>query len=71
MLECVATGEEASVRPQTRAVLTLVRDHRIVAHGSGKLGSKITLVHRGRLSGRYTMFAEIPGVTTLTRTIKL
>ncbi len=71
VLECVATAATASVRKYTREIMLLVRDHKIVAHGSGTPGSRIRLAHQGRLSGRYTMFLEIPGVTTVTRAIKL
>jgi phospholipase C len=71
VLECVASAATASVRKRTQEIMLLVRDHRIVAHGSGTPGSRIRLAHRSRLSGRYTMFVEIPGVTTITRAIKL
>jgi phospholipase C len=71
VLECVASAATARVRKNTREIMLLVRDHRIVAHGSGAPGSRIRLAHSARLSGRYTMFVEIPGVTTFTRSIKL
>ena len=70
-ITCVASAKTASVRKPTTAIVTLARNHRIVARGEGPLGSKIALTHRGRLSGRYTMFVEIPGVTTISRVIKL
>ncbi len=52
-------------------IVTVIRDHKVVAHGSGKLGSKVELTHRGRLSGKYTVLVQIPGVTTISRTVKL
>ena len=70
-ITCVASAKTASVRKPTTAIVTLARNHRIVARGEGPLGSKIALTHWGRLSGRYTMFIEIPGVTTISRVIKL
>jgi phospholipase C len=70
-ITCVASAATASVRKHTREVLTVVHNHRVVARGTGMLDSKIELVHHGRLSGRYTMFIEIPGVTTISRVIKL
>jgi phospholipase C len=70
-ITCVASAKAASVRKRTTAIVTLARNHKIVARGEGLLGSRIELAHKGRLSGRYTMFVEIPGVTTISRVIKL
>jgi phospholipase C len=53
------------------ALVSLVRDHKVVAHGRGRLGAKISLAHKGRLSGRYTLFVEIPGVTSVSRTVRI
>jgi hypothetical protein len=48
-----------------------VRDHKVVAHGRGRLGAKISLAYKGRLSGRYTLFVEIPGLTSVSRTVRI
>jgi phospholipase C len=71
VVECVASAATASVRKHKLAYVLLVRDHKVVAHGSGMLGSRIVLEHHGSLSGRYTMLAEVPGLTTITRVVKL
>jgi phospholipase C len=70
-IQCVASASTASVHKDRRAIVTLVRDHRVVARGVGIFGSKIALKYRGHLSGRYTMFVEIPGVTTFSRVVRL
>jgi hypothetical protein len=49
---------------RSRALLTVVRDHKVVAHGAGRLGSSFRLEHAHPLHGRYTLFIAIPGVTT-------
>jgi phospholipase C len=54
---------------QAMALLSLVRNHKIVAHGKGKLGSKIKLLHKSALHGRYTLFVEVPGVTSVSRVV--
>jgi phospholipase C len=70
-ITCVASAATASVSEHTREIVTVVRNHRVVARGTGMLDSKIALVHRGRLHGRYTMLIEVSGVTTISRVIKL
>jgi phospholipase C len=55
---------------RTRAIVSIVRDHKVVAHGSGFLGTKIKLVHKKPLKGRYTMLVQVPGKTSISRTVR-
>jgi hypothetical protein len=48
-----------------------VRDHKVVAHAAGHLGSNLALQHAQPLHGRYTLFVEIPGVTTSSQKIRI
>jgi phospholipase C len=64
---CTEKGIAASVH----ALVSLARDHEVVAHGGGRLGSKIELEHRGALHGRYTLFVEIPGETSVSSVVHL
>jgi phospholipase C len=66
-VECTGAGTKKS----SRAVLTLVRDHKVVAHGTGRLGSKFPLLHADSLHGQYTLFVAVPGVTTSTQKVRL
>ncbi|HJZ37059.1 MAG TPA: alkaline phosphatase family protein, partial [Solirubrobacterales bacterium] len=59
-VKCTSSGAKSS----SRTVLTLVRDHKVVAHGTGRLGSEFSLRHAKALHGQYTLFVAIPGVTT-------
>jgi phospholipase C len=56
---------------RSRALLTVVRDHQVVAHGAGRLGSSFRLEHAHPLHGRYTLFVAIPGVTTSSQKIRI
>jgi phospholipase C len=66
-VNCVSEAAGAG----TMAIVSLARGHKIVAHGKGRLNSKIKLVHSAPLHGRYTMFVEIPGVTSISRVVRL
>jgi phospholipase C len=66
-VECTGAGTKKS----SRAVLTLVRDHKVVAHGTGRLGSKFRLLHAHSLHGQYTLFVAVPGVTTSSQKVRL
>jgi hypothetical protein len=68
---CVDEGKAEGMVAHATAVVSLARDHKVVAHGKGRLGSKIELVHKAPLHGRYTLFVEIPGVTSISRVIHL
>jgi hypothetical protein len=48
-----------------------VRDHKVVAHAAGQFGSNLALRHARPLQGRYTLFVEIPGVTTSSQKIRI
>ena len=50
---------------------SIVRDHKVVAHGTGHLGSSFRLQHARPLHGKYTLFVEIPGVTTSSQKIRI
>ncbi|HVX34319.1 MAG TPA: alkaline phosphatase family protein [Solirubrobacterales bacterium] len=63
------TGSGASAR--SRAVVTIVRDHKVLAHGAGRLGSAFRLRHAHPLHGRYTLFVEVPGVTTDSQKVRI
>jgi phospholipase C len=62
---------EKGVAASARALASLARDHKVVAHGNGRLGSKIALEHKGALHGRYTLFVEIPGETSVSSVVHL
>lgn len=66
-VKCTTSGSSKSAR----AVLSVVRDHKVVAHGTGHLGSEFALRHAHPLHGQYTLFVEIPGVTTSSQKIHL
>jgi phospholipase C len=68
---CTQSGIAASSARSARAVVSLVRKHVTVAHGSGRLGSAIVLLHRKRLSGAYTLFVDLPGDTSTSKTVHL
>jgi phospholipase C len=55
----------------SRTIVTLVRSHHVVAHGTGSLGSTFRLQHSRSLHGKYTLFVEIPGVTTSSQKVRL
>jgi len=80
IITCRVTGDgstitvtctDKGVASSVRALASLARDHKVVAHGSGRLGSKIKLEHRGSLRGRYTLFVEIPGETSVSSVVHL
>ena len=52
-------------------MVSIVRDHQVVAHGAGHLGSSFQLRHAQPLHGKYTLFVEIPGVTTSSQKIRI
>ncbi|HWH20358.1 MAG TPA: beta-propeller fold lactonase family protein [Solirubrobacterales bacterium] len=66
-VECTSSGARSS----SRTVLELRRDHKVVAHGAGRLGSEIRLRHSRPLHGRYALFVAIPGVTTSTQKVRV
>jgi hypothetical protein len=66
-VKCTSSGAKSS----SRTVLELVRDHKVVAHGTGRLGSEFRLRHAGALHGQYTLFVAIPGVTTSSQTVRV
>ena len=66
-VKCTSSGSSA----QSRAVVSIVRDHKVVAHGTGRLGSSFRLQHAAPLHGKYTLFVEIPGVTTSSQKIRI
>jgi hypothetical protein len=66
-VKCTSNGSSA----RSRAVVSVVRDHKVLAHGAGRLGSSIRLQHAGPLHGRYTLFVEIPGVTTSSQKVRI
>jgi phospholipase C len=66
-IKCSTSGSSS----RSRALLTVVRDHKVVAHGSGRLGSSFRLEHAHPLHGRYTLFVAIPGVTTSSQKVSL
>jgi phospholipase C len=63
------TSDSSSAR--SRALVSVVRDHKVVAHGTGHLGSSFRLQHARPLHGQYTLFVEIPGVTTSSQKIRI
>lgn len=65
------TCTDNAVKAGTRAVVTVVRKHKVVAHGDGVLGRKFALKHKRALAGTYTLFVEIPGVTTASSKVRL
>jgi phospholipase C len=66
-VKCTASGGSSS---RSRALLTVVRDHQVVAHGTGHLGGTFRLQHTHALHGQYILFVEIPGVTTSSQKIR-
>jgi phospholipase C len=66
-VKCTSSGAKSS----SRTVLTLVRDHKVVAHGTGHLGSEFRLQHKQSLHGQYTLFVAIPGVTTSSQKVRV
>jgi phospholipase C len=66
-VKCTSSGSSKSAR----ALLSVVRDHKVVAHGSGHLGSEFVLRHAHALHGKYTLFVEIPGVTTSSQKVRI
>jgi phospholipase C len=66
-VKCTSSGAKSS----SRTVLELVRDHKVVAHGTGRLGSEFQLRHAHALHGQYTLFVAIPGVTTSSQKVHL
>jgi phospholipase C len=80
LITCTVTGHgkdikvtcvDENVTPAAQAIVSLARDHRVVASGRGRLNSKIRLAHKAALRGRYTLFVEIPGVTSISRVVHL
>jgi phospholipase C len=65
-VKCTSSGSSSA-----RALLTVVRDHKVVAHGTGRLGGTFRLQHAHALHGQYTLFVAIPGVTTTSEKIHL
>ena len=57
-VECTGSGAKSG----SQTVLELVRDHKVVAHGSGSLGNGIRLQHSRPLHGRYTLVVATRGV---------
>jgi phospholipase C len=53
------------------AVASLVHRHKTVASGKGRLGSVMVLRHTKRLHGIYTLFVNVPGDTSISRTVRL
>jgi phospholipase C len=66
-VKCTSSGAKSS----SRTVLELVRDHKVVAHGTGRLGSEFRLQHKQALHGQYTLFVAIPGVTTSSQKVRV
>ncbi len=66
-VKCTSSGASSS----SRTVLSLVRDHKVVAHGTGRLGSEFRLQHKAALHGQYTLFVAIPGVTTSSQKVRV
>jgi hypothetical protein len=66
-VKCTSSGAKSS----SRTVLSLVRDHKVVAHGTGRLGSEFRLRHAKALHGQYTLFVAIPGVTTSSQKVRV
>ncbi len=64
------SSAKAKASRKLRAIVSVSRNHKVVAHGSGLLGSKIKLIHKAPLKGRYTMFVDVPGKTTISRTVR-
>jgi phospholipase C len=66
-VKCTSSGAKSS----SRTVLELVRDHKVVAHGTGRLGSEFRLQYKQSLHGQYTLFVAIPGVTTSSQKVRV
>jgi phospholipase C len=66
-VKCTSSGAKSS----SRTVLSLVRDHKVVAHATGRLGSEFRLQHKQSLHGQYTLFVAIPGVTTSSQKVRV
>jgi phospholipase C len=66
-VKCTTGGSNA----RSRALVSVVRDHKVVAHAAGHLGSNLALQHAAPLHGKYTLFVEIPGVTTSSQKIRI
>ena len=70
----VAAGQVHQQRLEhlARALVSVVRDHKVVAHGDqGTWGAAPLLPHGEPLHGKYTLFVEIPGVTTSSQKIRI
>jgi phospholipase C len=76
---CRVSGKGESVKvtctqqgfASKRTIVSLVRKHRTLASGKGRLGSTIVLRHARSLHGVYTLFVDIPGDTSTSKTIRL
>jgi len=70
--ESAKTARSSAVKGARKetAIVSLVRDHKTVAHGRGQVGTKIKLVHELALKGRYTLFVEVPGETSISSTVR-
>jgi phospholipase C len=66
-VKCTSAEAKSNARPE----LELVRDHKVVAHGTGRLGRSFQLQHAHPLHGQYTLFVAIPGVTTSSQKVHL
>ena len=66
-VKCTSNGTSAN----SRALVSIVRDHQVVAHATGHLGSSLRLQQAQALHGKYTLFVEIPGVTTSSQKIRI
>ncbi|HTR76382.1 MAG TPA: alkaline phosphatase family protein [Solirubrobacterales bacterium] len=69
-VKCTSSSAGGS-KSDSRVALSLVRDHKVVAHGTGRLGGSFRLQHAHALHGQYTLFIEIPGVTTSSQKIRI
>ncbi|HTA36859.1 MAG TPA: alkaline phosphatase family protein, partial [Solirubrobacteraceae bacterium] len=65
-----AKASGAKAASKVTALVSLSRNHKIVAHGRGRLGTRIRLVHKLPLKGRYTLFVEVPGKTSSSSVVR-
>jgi DNA-binding beta-propeller fold protein YncE len=66
-VNCTSSGTKSS----SRTVLELVRGHKVVAHGRGRLGNGIRLQHSRPLHGRYTLLVATPGDATGSQKVRV
>ncbi len=79
-IECKVDGKGDNIKitctqdgysSNERALVSLVRKHKTVASAKGRLGAAIVLRHTKGLHGLYTLFVDIPGDSSTSKTVRL